>query len=279
MKHLKHGIPSGREQAVSGTPHQAEEHGLNLIGLNWRGNPQNFNRDLPCSIFSCHEKIHGLMYHSDPPKVFFVKQICANPINNNMLSSVHILQHFSLHICYPKRPISRPKHDLIPKTHAPVFFGTCPKTKLLRRPGWIKSYPPAFFGTCPKAKWLRRQGDWIPSYPRDCFCPSINVESTCVPALSNFRQRSAWHCEKVSEITFKLYQHHCKSNMLGRRVRLSGDNIVKTWESMAMIKLFVKNNEKLSLLSSTNCAWSIATVLRCWSSSCSTWVLKKCLQC
>ena len=88
-----------------------------------------------CPAVSFHEKIHGLMYHSDPPKVFFVKQICANPTNNNMLSSVHILQHFSLHICYPKRPISRPKHDLIPKTHAPVFFGTCPKTKLLRRPG------------------------------------------------------------------------------------------------------------------------------------------------
>ena len=133
MKHLKHGMPSGREQAVSGTPHQAEEHALNLIGLIWRGSGSPQNPTEICPAVSFHEKIHGLMDHSDPPKVFFVKQICANPINDNMLSSVHILQHFSLHICYPKRPISRPKHDLIPKTHAHVFFGTCPKTKMLRR--------------------------------------------------------------------------------------------------------------------------------------------------
>ena len=60
--------------------------------------------------------------------------------------------------------------DLIPKTHAPVFFWYLSKTKLHCRQGQL------------------------PSCPRDSSCRSINEEPACMRALSNFCRGSAWQC-------------------------------------------------------------------------------------
>ena len=73
---------------------------LEVLGMRPRSPMQSF----------FHDKIR-VITHSDPPKVFFVKRISANyTLQYLQLSS--ILRHFSLHTCYLKRLISRPKHAL-----------------------------------------------------------------------------------------------------------------------------------------------------------------------
>ena len=192
-------MPSGREQFQALKPSNTNSSSSSLEVLRIP--------DLPC-IVSWEDPRSD---HSDPPKVLWSESVPTMPTIHAIL--VIFCPHpatFQFSHMLPqttRQPATC--SDLIPKTHAPVFFWYLSKNKIplsLRRSNTIVS----------KELFLRLH------------------ESRIRLIASTIRLLSV-ECMTLRQIV-KLYQHHCSM-----WVRLSGDNIVKTWGSMTMATWFVNS--------------------------------------